>query len=267
MNKKYTIAGIDDATKCPCIGSIFIAGVVADQKTINTWKRAGVKDSKLLTRKKREQLALMIKDTAHTFSIQEIKPAMIDDKTLNLNEWEMAIVLSIMDELKQKSQPKYAYIDNWETSPILFWERWHSMLSRDLKPFINKQIHKEQMAEVTLIPEHQADAKYVVVGAASILAKTSSDYQYDEYKKIYGNFGSGSPGDPATRLFVWKHRKNPPAIIRKSWQTYKVLSQLESIEDDYWYARKIKIQLKKRIYSHKLSRDGIQQTLLYVPEY
>lgn len=33
MNKNSKlIAGIDDATKCPCIGSTFLAGVVADEK-------------------------------------------------------------------------------------------------------------------------------------------------------------------------------------------------------------------------------------------
>jgi len=232
------IAGIDDATKCPCIGSIFFAGVVVDQKTINMWKRLGVKDSKCLTRKKRDELASVIKETAHTYLIDEIEPSMIDDKSLNLNAWEMAIFLRILDTLLKSSNPSYAYVDNWEVSPILFWERMRHILSLDLQPFISRSLEKESIASVQIIPEHQADEKYIVVSAASILAKSSSDAQYDAYKEQYGNFGSGSPGDPATRLFVWQHRHNPLPIIRQSWNTFKVLSQLERIEDDPLYIRR-----------------------------
>lgn len=63
-SKKFEVsAGIDDATKCPCIGSIFVSGVVADKKTIAYWKKIGVKDSKLIAAKKRNKLATIIKKT------------------------------------------------------------------------------------------------------------------------------------------------------------------------------------------------------------
>ena len=235
---KIIIAGIDDATKCPCIGSIFIAGVTAHQKTIQQWKKLGVKDSKCITRKKREKLAKIIKETALSYSIQEIKPAMIDNKALNLNSWEMLIFLQIIEDLQKDLSIDFAFVDNWEVNPILFWQRLNSVLKKDLVPFINQQINEEKIRRVQIIAEHQADENYVVVGAASILAKTSSDAQYDEYKQIYGDFGSGSPGDPKTRKFVWNHRKNPIHIIRQSWNTYKTLSQIESIEDDWLYKRR-----------------------------
>lgn len=110
--RNIIIAGVDDATKCPCIGSIFVAGVVADQKTIGIWKKLGVDDSKRLTRKKRDELAKVIKETAHAYAIHEIEPVMIDNKALNLNEWEMAICLRILHDLLTTSDPVYAYIDN-----------------------------------------------------------------------------------------------------------------------------------------------------------
>ena len=241
MYQRMLISGIDDATKCPCIGSIFVAGVVADQKIIARWKKLGVKDSKLLTRKKRDELAQIIQETAHAVAIHEIEPHMIDNKQLNLNEWEMLIALRILHDLQEIAVPQYAYIDNWETSPILFWERLRSMLSRDISQYISTTINRERIYHTQLIPEHQADEKYVVVGAASILAKSFSDAQYDRYRKQYGDFGSGNPGDPATRHFVWKYRHNPLPIIRTSWHTYKVLSQLDRFEDDPLYKRKKKL--------------------------
>lgn len=237
--KKLIIAGVDDATKCPCIGSIFIAGVVADEKILKKWSALGVTDSKKLTRKKREELTRIIEKTAIAYNVQELTPAMIDDKSVNLNTLEMIVVLSIMDELLKQTPINYTYIDNWEVNPILFWERMRSVLHNDLMRYAGKSVANEHIMSTQYIPEHQADEKYVVAGAASILAKTYSDYQYDAYKLQYGDFGSGSPGDPATRRFVWQHRHNPLPIIRTSWQTYKVLSELEHFEDDPLYKKKI----------------------------
>lgn len=245
--KKTNIAGIDDATKCPCIGSIFIAGVVADKKMISVWKRAGVKDSKLLTRKKREQLAELIKKTARAFSVHEVTPAMIDNKVLNLNGWEMGVVLQIMTDLQEISTIDQCYVDNWEVNDKLFWERLHIVSQFDFStvPNVSLSIDMQSIARIPIIPEHHADEKYTIVGAASILAKTASDFQYDEYAKVYGSFGSGNPGDPATRLFVWKHRKHPLPIIRTSWATYKTLISLSSLEEDAISARALKKRQKK----------------------
>lgn len=232
-------AGIDDATKCPCIGSIFVAGVVADEKTIRKWKRAGVKDSKLIARKKREKLAELIKSSALAYSIQEVTPAMIDDKRMNLNAWEMVVVLHITQALYKKTPIHDLYIDNWEVNEQVFWKRVHEVCSTDfVRADCRFSFNKEIFTFLQMHIEHRADTHYTVVGAASILAKTSSDAQYDEYAKIYGPFGSGSPADPATRKFVWEHRHNPPPIIRTSWNTYKTLAQLNDLKKDLVYNRR-----------------------------
>lgn len=234
------ITGIDDATKCPCIGSIFIAAVCANEKTIRRWKRLGVKDSKLIAPKKREKLAQIIKEEATTFSIRELPPAMIDNKSLNLNDWEMLTVLKLIDDLQSHSASQRVYIDNWEVSHERFESRLASIRTEATQALV-RELWPDVAADYTSLPEliaeHYADEKYTIVGAASILAKTSSDKQYREYKEIYGNFGSGSPGDPQTRLYVWQHRHNPPPIVRTSWNTYKMLVNLESIDDDALYAR------------------------------
>ncbi|MBD3359084.1 MAG: ribonuclease HII [Candidatus Buchananbacteria bacterium] len=239
------IAGIDDATKCPCIGSIFIAGVSADQLTIEKWQKIGVKDSKVITPKKRERLAKIIKETALAFNIRQITPAQMTDLTFNLNDWEMLTCLQILNKLNKVNNINEAYIDNWEVSYKMFVSRFQSLSKRknDIK---NKKIRLnfDNFKYIKFIPEHKADQNYTIVGAASILAKTASDKQYRRYKKIYGDFGSGSPADPQTRRFVWQHRKNPVPIIRTSWLTYKVISQLKNINDDIIIAKnKTKIKI------------------------
>lgn len=240
-NNPKLIAGIDDATKCPVIGSIFLAGVIADEETIENWKKLGVKDSKLIAFKKREKLAKIIKETAKGFSIKEITPEMIDDKSFNLNDWEMLTVFKVMKKLQSFKNLQEVYVDNWETTKKGFDRRKKSLLKLTLKEkLISKKIilNRRKISSINFIPEHRADENYIIVGAASILAKSASDAQYKKYKKKYGNFGSGNPGDSLTRLFVWQHRSNPLPIIRTSWNTFKVLSQLQNIEDDIIYSRK-----------------------------
>ena len=105
MSTSPLIIGIDEATKCPCIGSIFVSGVMADHETIESWKTLGIKDSKLVAPKKREKLAEIIKDTAPGFVISQMTPAMIDDKSINLNKWEMLTVLKIIKKLPYDWDP------------------------------------------------------------------------------------------------------------------------------------------------------------------
>jgi ribonuclease HII len=234
------IAGIDDATKCPCIGSIFISGVIASPKVLRSWKKLGVKDSKLIAAKKRAKLEKIIKETAIGYATAEITPAMIDDKTYNLNDWEMLVVLHIIQELQKQSNLQTVLIDNWEVNADLFKKRFDSLTAKaTIEPQFphNITINTAQLLNLSLIAQHYADEHYIVVGAASILSKQASDRQYAEYKQQFGDFGSGSPADPKTRLFVWQHRHNPPYIIRKSWNTFSMLAPLEHIEDDPIYSR------------------------------
>ncbi|HEQ97731.1 MAG TPA: ribonuclease HII [candidate division Zixibacteria bacterium] len=235
------LAGIDDATKCPCIGSIFIAGVVADERLVEKWRKAGVKDSKLLSRKRRDELCRIIRSTALTTSIRHIPPLEIDDKSLNLNSWEMVAFLKLLRNLHRKHRFSRVIVDNWEVSTELFFRRLELLTGRGMAPLLQEKavlIPKRLHRNIEINPEHQADKNHVIVGAASILARAASDRQYDRYRKLYGDFGSGSPGDPKTRYYVWKHRNNPTPIIRQSWNTYKTLCRLDDFGDDYTQRKK-----------------------------
>lgn len=236
MTEKVLLAGIDDATKCPCIGSIFLAGVVADPKTIRQWKKAGVKDSKLVAKKKREKLEQLIKETATCYWIEQLTPQQIDQKTINLNAWEMLTVAKILDRLTEKTKIREVIIDNWEVNCNLFEKRWLAVQTLSQ----SKEINWDRLKNLQLKPEHKADVNHIVVGAASILAKTASDGQLLELQNQYGDIGSGSPGDPRTRLFVWQNRKSPPVCVRQSWNTFKTLSICKKPEDDWILKRYLK---------------------------
>ena len=56
------ICGIDEAGRGPIIGPMVIAGSAANEEVIEKLKELGVKDSKLLSKKKREELFEKVKE-------------------------------------------------------------------------------------------------------------------------------------------------------------------------------------------------------------
>ncbi|MCG7852963.1 MAG: ribonuclease HII, partial [Methanosarcinaceae archaeon] len=73
------VLGIDEAGKGPVIGPMCVAGVTIDESKLNTFRNLGVKDSKQMTAKRREQMAWQIKKYADGFFVFEIGPSQIDE--------------------------------------------------------------------------------------------------------------------------------------------------------------------------------------------
>jgi len=170
----------------------------------------GVKDSKLLTPNKRRRLSYAIKRLALKHIILDFQPSEIDRVVLKgkrlhkLNWFEAKAMAQIISKLK----PEIAYIDASDVNEIRFGKQIREMLS----------------FEVKIISEHQADVKYVIVGAASIIAKVHRDEVINNLRERYGDLGSGYSSDPKTRLFLtnWITEKNSlPDFVRKSWKTVK----------------------------------------------
>lgn len=201
------ILGIDETAKSPVIGSVFVAGVLADKQTANRWKQIGVRDSKKLSRKKRERLFVEILKTAKEVKLVEIEPKEIDlGKHLSINDWEMQKVLKLM---RMFHQPYYeVQIDNWERTENKFWWRF-------------KKHGGYKQYGTRYVIEHHADKTHVVVSAASIVAKVIYDRQMDEHRLKYGDFGSGNPYDEKTKKFLQDNLDEPPEIIRSSWITFQ----------------------------------------------
>lgn len=183
-----------------------LCGVLLDERALDELKSAGVKDSKLLSPKRREVLAKLIAERAAKFEIVELSPAEIDElrlvKKINLNEIEAMNFARILDRLK----PKIAYVDSADPDPAMFKERIERYLRTGPK----------------LVVENYADRKYVVVSAASIIAKVKRDERIAELCRKYGEFGSGYSSDPRTIDFLerWvKEHGKLPEFARKSWET------------------------------------------------
>lgn len=188
----------------PVIGPMVIVGFCIQEKELPKIKSLGLKDSKLLTPKKREDFYKELIKFNHykiIHSPKEIDNA-LDSPYLNLNKLEAITIAKIINKLK----PDMAFID-CPSNNIPAYETY-------LKNFLE--------TETKLILKHKADQLYEVVSAASIIAKVVRDREIEKIKKkIKIDFGSGYPADPKTISFLKKYGKKYPNIFRKSWATYK----------------------------------------------
>ena len=210
------IAGVDDAGRGPVIGPLVIAGVLFPHSQIESLRTLGVKDSKLLSPKQRNTLSTEILARATRFHIAIACPREIDEVVLTgkryrkLNWLEAKLMATVLRDLK----PDIAYVDASDIRPERFRDQITELLPFNLK----------------LISEHQADRKYLIVSAASIIAKTHRDRFISRLHQQYGDFGSGYCSDKKTITFLnnWIQDHNShelPWFVRKSWQTINRLTE------------------------------------------
>lgn len=204
------IAGVDDAGRGSVIGPLVIAGVLMEEHELPKLTELGVRDSKLLSPHRRETLAEEIRRIAKKYSIVKLSPKEIDKvvetgkKLHKLNRLEAQAMAKILEELK----PEIAYVDASDVLEERF--KQHILECLSFKPKV--------------ISEHNADRKYPIVSAASIIAKVERDREIAELTKKYGDFGCGYPSDPKTISFLQKCLKRTgeyPDFVRKSWKPAK----------------------------------------------
>lgn len=207
------ICGIDEAGRGPVLGPLVICAVAVESD--DKLRALGVKDSKQLTAKKREELALKIREVAKVELIV-LDAAYIDSlRNLNgLNEieaWKMAELINMLG-------PEVAYVDAADANE----KNYAKMVKSELK------------CNAKIISEHKADQNYPVVSAASIIAKVTRDECIRSIETELGErIGSGYTSDPVTVAFlqnyIKKHGECPPHT-RESWETAKNIMMLNSLK-------------------------------------
>jgi len=198
------ILGIDEAGRGPVIGPLVIAGVIVEEDKMDYLREIGVKDSKELSKQKREEIfnELMKLDIKVKYYI--IPPAIIDyyveKKKLNLLEFKY--FCKIIEELK----PDKVFIDSF---------------TRDTNK-LREAIYNKLSYKPEVIVEIKADKKYPIVSAASIIAKVIRDNEIEKIKRETGiDFGSGYPSDKKTIDALKNNYEVIKDYVRKSWFTIK----------------------------------------------
>jgi len=191
-----------------------IAGVTIPKVNEKKLRILGVKDSKLLSPKRREELYSKIEKLSTNISIMSVQPCKIDNYRamgINLDKIEAMRMAQIIDLTSNGS----IYIDSLTNNPKKFKQLIVSFL---------------QNKKAELIVENYMDESVPVVSAASIIAKVERDKAIEELKKEVGfDFGVGYSHDARTIQFVENLIKQTkgklPEYVRKSWVTTEMLME------------------------------------------
>ena len=224
------ITGVDEAGRGALIGPMVICGITAERRVAEKLRRIGVRDSKELTPAKRAELYDSIKHVLHTESrVSSVLPISIPacridaqkSENSNLNLLEARTMAEIIGMIGGEE----VYLDALTTRPERF--------KRVVLDFLNegkrgKDVRLEGK-KFRIISENEADKRYPIVSAASIIAKVERDRAIEEIKKEAGvDFGVGYSHDQRTVDFVdtlIKTHRRLPAYVRKSWITTQQLQE------------------------------------------
>jgi ribonuclease HII len=204
------IAGLDEAGRGAALGPLVIAGVLVKEDELPRLEELGVKDSKLLSPRRREMLAVEVKKLAQDCNVAKLQPREIDvavnsgRKLHKLNRLEAQTMARVIEALK----PNKVFVDAADVLEDRF--KYHILECMSFRPKI--------------ISEHRADKNYVVVSAASIIAKVERDREIALLAETHGDIGSGYPSDPRTSNFLRECLRKAveyPDFVRKSWKPVK----------------------------------------------
>ena len=204
------VAGVDEAGRGCVIGPLVIAGFLVKEENLPILAQLGVKDSKLLSPRKREALLVELIRIAERNQIIKLKPKEIDiavksgRKLHKLNRLEAQSMARIINAL----EPNEAYVDAADV----------------LEDRFKHHIQEDLTVKAKIISRHKADKIFPVVSAASIIAKVERDREIAALKATFGDFGSGYLTDKKTMVFLKQWMQNHmeyPDCVRKSWKPAK----------------------------------------------
>ncbi len=195
--------GVDEAGRGSVMGPLVVGTVSVE--TDEALVSIGVKDSKKLTPKRREAMyeeIVAVADWGVVVTTAEDIDAR--KKTMSLNDVE----LYMFAEGVSKYGKTTVYADCPDVNEAAFSQRLGALVP-----------------DAAIIAKHKADDTYLVVSAASIVAKVTRDRIMDEIRVEFGmNIGSGYPSDHYTMDFIadWiKENGMAPKHVRCSWEPIK----------------------------------------------
>lgn len=191
------ISGIDEAGRGPVLGPMVISIFIIEKEFEREILSLGVKDSKKLPKKKREEIFEKFIEKKFIFDFLIINPEEIDKNSLNKIFMEKTIYFL------NNFESEIYYIDAPCKAEKCF------DLSFKLSSFTGRKV----------IALNKADEKIPVVSASSIISKVIRDKEIEKLHEKFGDFGSGYPSDKKTLSWIKKNKEIAirEGILRKKW--------------------------------------------------
>lgn len=211
------ICGADEAGRGPVIGPLVVAAVMVEDDL--SLRELGVRDSKLLSPARKEELYDRIMDVARV-ETSVAAPEEIDAwRKGSLNDLEVQHFAAVIDRLA----PHKVYVDAADVVAERFGQNIRALLH----------------CRPEMVSCHRADIMYPVVSAASIVAKVMRDRAVRSICEELGEeVGSGYPTDPVTKAFLERWTRDNgdlPPHTRRSWVTArKIYSMCKITKLDNW---------------------------------
>ena len=188
----FPVAGTDEAGRGPLAGPVVAAAVILDPDNIP----AGLNDSKKLSEKKRDALAVLIREQAVAWCVAEATVEEID--RLNILHATMLAMQRAVAGLAVRAES--ALVDG-NRCPQL------------------------QVPSAAVV---KGDSKVPAIAAASILAKVSRDREMRELDLLYPGYGiAGHKGYPTPEHLEALQRLGPVAIHRRSFAPVRRLLEAD----------------------------------------
>lgn len=244
LNEPHMV-GIDEAGRGPVLGSMVYGVAWCPINKLDALRAIKVADSKTLTLTQRQGLFSTIQSTPWLgYEVDVILPERLSRESLrrtpvNLNviSHDSAIGL-IQAVIKHGVNVREVYVDTVGDAG-----KYQEKLS-GIFPGISITVTSK------------ADSLFPIVSAASIAAKVTRDLHLEEWEfaeeraqpngvllsaasyplKVARKFGSGYPGDPATKIWLQNHLDpifGYPDIVRFSWGTTKKILKSDAVQVEW----------------------------------
>ena len=200
MQGFHAVAGIDEVGRGPLAGPVVAAAVILPRG----FTHPEIKDSKMLSSKQREKLALIIQQAAQSWALGVIDVDGIDRlNILCASLTAMALALQCLTP-----KPDYVLIDGNQKIPLEFFAEFGS---NSAQPLSQKTIVK-------------GDQLCLSIAAASIVAKVARDQMMVDFDKQYPEYGfAGHKGYASAAHLAALQRYGPTPIHRRSFKPVRDL--------------------------------------------
>lgn len=213
------IAGLDEVGRGPWAGPVAAAAVILPRDV----SHPDIRDSKLLTSKKREEMAAWIKERAVAWGLGIVGPEEID--RINILE---ASLLAMACAFKQlHPTPDCLLIDGLHKIPLEF------LKAEDRRQKVTDNRYDMEEGDGAFIPQasclvpgfpvqraiKKGDRLCVSIGAASIVAKVARDEIMENYDTLYPEYGfRQNKGYGSSMHLAALNRHGPSPIHRRSFK-------------------------------------------------